>query len=259
MSKNKCQQILEEIFRSRKVADREGGMHDLSSNIDQKEGEFLFNLIREHGCTKTLEVGCAMGISSLYICAALDGVDGARHTILDPMQTTDWHSLGITQLDKAGVDYFTLLEEPSEFALPRLAESGEKYDFCFIDGWHTFDHTLIDFFYIDRMLETGGIVAIDDITFPGIKKLMRYLVNYPNYKVIGNVPTESPRGMMGHIYDGIIASFRPLSKLFPTKMRYRIFSDNVIRPDKKLGLSTSMIALQKTGPDTRRWDWYEDF
>lgn len=259
MSENNCQKILEGIFRCGKVSDREDRLHDLGSNIDQKEGEFLFNLIREQGVHKTLEVGCAMGISSLYICAALEEKDNASHTIIDPMQTTDWHSLGITQLDKAGVDYYTLLEEPSEFALPRLAESGEKYDFCFIDGWHTFDHTLIDFFYIDRMLEPGGIVAIDDITFPGIKKLMRYITNYPNYKVIGNVPTENHRGFVGHLYDGIVASFRPLSKLFPIKMRYRIFSDNVIRPDKELGLNTSMIAFQKTALDTRLWDWYENF
>lgn len=259
MNENSCNTIIDEIFRSGVVAAADGQIHQLGSNIDQKEGKFLFDIIQQHGCSKTLEVGCAMGISSLYICAALEGKENASHTIIDPMQTTDWHSLGITQLDKAGVGFYHLVEEPSEYALPRMAESGEKYDFCFIDGWHTFDHTLIDFFYIDRLLNEGGIVAIDDITFPGIKKLMRYIVNYPNYKVIGHVPTENHRGMAGHLYDGIIASFRPLSKLFPLKMRYRIFSDNVIRPDKKLGLNTSMIALQKTGPDTRRWDWYEDF
>ncbi len=259
MNENTCPKLIEEIFRTGKVADCEGNLYDLGSNVDQKEGNFLFNLIRENNCSKTLEVGCAMGISSLFICSALNGIKGASHTIIDPMQTTDWHSIGITQLNKAGIEYFKLMEEPSEFALPRLAEKGEKYDFCFIDGWHTFDHTLIDFFYIDRMLEPGGIVAIDDITFPGIKKLMRYIVNYPNYKVIGHVPAENHRSLMGHVYDGIIASFRPLSHLFPMKMRYRIFSDNVIRPDCKLRLDSSMIALQKTAPDNRRWDWYVDF
>lgn len=259
MTNNNCKTIIEEIFRTGKVTDRKGHLHDLGSNIDRKEGDFIFNLIREHNCHKTLEVGCAMGISSLYICAALEGKENANHTIIDPMQTTDWHSLGINQLDLASVDYYKLVEEPSEFALPSLVESGEKYDFCFIDGWHTFDHTLIDFFYIDRLLEIGGIVAIDDITFPGIKRLMRYIVNYPNYQFIGHVPIESHRGLGGHLYDCIVSSFRPLSRLFPIKMRYRIFSDNVIRPDKKLGLDTSMIALQKTAPDTRRWDWYMDF
>jgi predicted O-methyltransferase YrrM len=259
MSENNCQKQIEEIFRNGKVTDCGGRFHDLSSNIDRNEGTFIYNIIKQNKCGKTLEVGCAMGISSLYICAALEGKEGAIHTIIDPMQTTDWHSIGITQLNKAEVDFYRLLEEPSEFILPQLVKSGEKYDFCFIDGWHTFDHTLIDFFYIDRLLDEGGIVAIDDITFPGIKKLMRYIVNYPNYMVIGNVSSENHRGFIGYIYDGIVFSFRPLSKLFPKKMRYRIFSDNIIRPDKKLGLNTSMIALQKTGPDTRRWDWYVDF
>ncbi len=256
---NNCRKQLSQIFSNKRACDAQDKMHNLGSNVDEKEGEFIAKVIQEHECRKTLEVGCAMGISSLYICSALEGSEGVSHTIIDPMQTTDWHSIGITQLKKAGVDFYSLIEEPSEFALPRLAERGNKYDFCFIDGWHTFDHTLIDFFYIDRMLEDGGIVAIDDITFPGIKKLMRYLVNYPNYKVIGGVITEYRRGFSGHIYDGIVNSFRPISKVFPMKMRYRIFSDNVIRPDNRLGLNVSMIAFQKTGEDKRRWDWYVDF
>lgn len=254
-----CQQQIQEIFQSNQVTDCHGATHRLGANIDPKEGAFIADIIRRNGFKKTLEVGCAMGMSSLYICSALEGNREASHTIIDPMQTTDWSSIGITQLEQAGVDFFRLVEEPSEYALPRMAEQGEKYDFCFIDGWHTFDHTLIDFFYIDRMLDTGGVVAIDDITFSGIKKLMRYLVNYPNYKVIGNVLVERHRGLKGWAYDVIIGMFKPISKLFPIKMRYRIFSDNIIRPDSKLGLNASMIALQKTGPDTRRWDWYVDF
>lgn len=254
-----CQSQIKKIFQCKEVLDCKGNMHRLGSNIDQNEGEFIYELIRRYDCRKTLEVGCAMGISSLYICSALEGKDGASHTIIDPMQTTDWNSIGITQLDKAGVGFYRLIEEPSEFVLPRLAEHGEKYDFCFIDGWHTFDHTLIDFFYIDKMLDTGGIVVIDDISFSGIKKLMRYIVNYPNYKVLGNVKIETKRGFNGCLYDCIVNSFRPITKVFPMKMRYRIFSDNIIRSDKSLGLNTSMIAFQKTGPDSRRWDWYVDF
>ena len=256
---NKCRQQIETIFHSGKVLDASGKECDLGANIDAKEGEFIFNVIKDNGCRKTLEVGCAMGMSSLYICSALEGVESASHTIIDPMQSSDWNSLGITQLERAGVDFYQLLEEPSEYALPLLVQKGEKFDFCFIDGWHTFDHTLIDFFYIDRLLDVGGIVVIDDISFSGIKKLMRYLLNYPNYQMLGNVPVECKRGFMGKVYDSIIACFRPLAKIFPMKMRYKIFSDNVIRPDRKLGLDCSMLALRKTALDSRRWDWYVDF
>ncbi len=256
---NTCRQQIDELFKTWRAADNTGKLHVVESVIDQKEGDFIANIIKENKFRKTLEVGCAMGMSSLYICSALDGQDGASHTIIDPMQTTDWHSIGITQLDKAGVDYYNLIEEPSEYILPRLAERGEKYDFCFIDGWHTFDHTLIDFFYIDRLLDVGGIVAFDDITFSGIKKLMRYLINYPNYKLVGRVKYKPHRGIKGTIYDAIIALFRPLPRFFPTKMKYKIFSDNIIRPDRKLGLDATMIALQKTATDSRCWNWYIDF
>lgn len=256
---NNCQSVINAIFDSGMVPDIDGKEHVLGANIDQQEGWFLFNTIKDNNCKKTLEVGCAMGISSLFICAALEGQENVSHTVIDPMQSRDWMSIGITQLERAGVDYYRLIEEPSEFVLPRLAEKGEKYDFCFIDGWHTFDHTLIDFFYIDRLLDVGGIVAIDDISFPGIKKLMRYLLNYPNYEMCGNVQNMNKRGIKGVVYDSIINCFRPLTLLFPQKMCYRIFSDNLIRSDRKLGLNCTMLALKKTAEDTRRWDWYKDF
>ena len=51
---------------------------------------------------------------------------------------------------------------------------GERIDFAFIDGAHTFDHALVDFFYIDRMLNVGGIVAFDDLGFPCIEKVCRF-------------------------------------------------------------------------------------
>lgn len=263
MSTCNCQKQIEAIFQSGQVSDHNGQTYDLSDNIDRNEGEFLSKMIRNHGCRKTLEIGCAKGMSSLYICSALEGEENASHTIIDYTQTTQWHSLGIAQLDKANVDYYRLIEEPSEYALPRMAQNGEKYDFCLIDGWHTFDHTLIDFFYVDRLLDTGGIVVFDDVHWPGIKKLMRYIVNYPNYKVIGNVPIPLRSGCRKTLYNVLVASFKPVVKLFPkifpTNNIYSYFSDNLIRPDRELGLEASMLALQKTDSDSRRWDWFVDF
>lgn len=254
-----CQDRIEDIFKNGKVSDNDGKMYPLRSNIDRNEGEFLYKIIREHQCRKTLEVGCAMGISSLFICSALERLEGASHTIVDPNQTTYWNSLGITQLDRAEVNYYRLVEEPSEYALPRWAKQGEKYDFCFIDGWHTFDHTLLDFFYVDRLLDVGGIVAIDDVGWPSIKKVIRYVSNYPNYKLIGCVPRTIQRGMVSYLYKGLTLAFRPIAKVFQTPRLYSIFSNKLIVPDAKLGLDSSMLAFQKTGQDSRSWDWYVDF
>src|SRR3546814_16762242 len=85
------------------------------------------------------------------------------HHILDPQQSGNWKGIGIHNLRTAGLwDSVDLHEESSEYCLPRLAQSGVILDMAFIDGWHTFDHTLIDFFYINRMLRVGGGVIFDD-------------------------------------------------------------------------------------------------
>lgn len=138
--------LLNEIFSKNLVFDQAGNQHTLDSNIDQQEGAFLMKLIREHQPTKTIEIGCAYGISSLFICSELQNIPGSHHTIIDPCQTQYFNNTGLTNLRKAHIDFFDLHEEVSEIMLPRLLSEGKKYDFCFIDGDHRFEHTLIDFF-----------------------------------------------------------------------------------------------------------------
>ena len=43
----------------------------------------------------------------------------------------------------------------------------KPFDFIFIDGWHTFDYTLVDMFYADRLLRIGGYLLIDDALHSG--------------------------------------------------------------------------------------------
>ena len=67
--------------------------------------------------------------------------------------------------------------------MPELLEDNEeKFDFIFIDGWHTFDYTLLDFFYADKLLRKGGIIIIDDAKHLGVAKCVRYIdTNYRNF------------------------------------------------------------------------------
>ncbi len=183
------QDFIQNIYKTRKVSGPSGIETDLHSEIDPQEGQFLYNIINNDPTVlKTLEVGCAYGLASLHICAALKGRQGALHTIVDPNQT-GWGSVGVNNLKRCGVDYFKLVEEKSEFALPRLLENHEgTYDFIFVDGWHTFDHTLLDCFYATRMLRVGGYLAVDDVwNFPGIKRVVGFVGSYPCYQRVGTV------------------------------------------------------------------------
>jgi hypothetical protein len=142
--------------------------------------------------------------------------------------------------------------------LPLLLSQEKKYDLGFIDGWHTFDHTLIDFFYLNRLIDVGGIIIIDDINLPAINKLMRYILKYPAYQVIGKVSSgvSKKRKMIDSL---VKPPFRAFSKFLPDKIKYEIFSSTVVNKDQELNLRSSVIALKKIKPDQRSWNWFEDF
>jgi predicted O-methyltransferase YrrM len=129
----------------------------LHSAIDTDEGELLHEVIVSNGYRKTIEVGCAMGMSTLYICRALAAQDhDGEHIALDPFQSTQWDNKGREHLQEAGFDNVQIIEELSEIALPQFLDDNTTFDFGLIDGQHTFDHTLLDFFYLNRLVRVGA-------------------------------------------------------------------------------------------------------
>ena len=232
------EQIIEEIHTNQRVTGRSGAALRLHSAIDPEEGLFLEGIIRDDASVKTtLEVGCAYGLSSLHICKALRGRAGAKHTILDPFQISQWDGAGIRNLEEAGVDYFEWVEELSEIALPRLLSEKEGgFDFVFIDGWHTLDHTLLDCFYATRLLRTGGYLVVDDILLPPVRRALAYVAAYPCYRTHGLLsgnqsPTWRLRTLRALL--GLAPALRN-SPLLNPDLQHRLFGDRTVR----------MMALQ---------------
>ena len=62
---------IDDIFESRRVTDENGKSHELRSEISKAEGEFIYSLILNNDIERSIEIGCAFGISFLYICNAL--------------------------------------------------------------------------------------------------------------------------------------------------------------------------------------------
>ena len=50
-----------------------------------------------------------------------------------------------------------------------------QFHLIYIDGWHTFDYTLVDFFYADLLLETNGVIVLDDIKHKPVHKCFEYV------------------------------------------------------------------------------------
>lgn len=252
-------QLISEILNAQKVVTDSGEVVTLNSSIDSEEVSFLCNLITKNNLIKSIEIGCAMGISSLAICDAINtNTKDSHHIIVDPFQSTDWKSIGITNLKRAGFTNYTHYEEKSELILPALVKDGVSVDFGFIDGWHTFDHTLVDFFYINRMLSIGGIVVIDDVQMTAVNRVIRYIHKYPCYEFIDAV--TYPQTTTRNILESFKSIIRPFSKLTGNRISSEIFSSSLLESDKKMGTNSSMVAFRKIKEDNERpWNWYQNF
>jgi predicted O-methyltransferase YrrM len=84
------------------------------------------------------------------------------------------------------------IEQVSYIDFSKLLSIYDKSYFYFIDEWHTFYYTLIDFFYADKLLRKNGVILIDDALHEGVKKFVRYIeTNYNNYKKIDTINTQA--------------------------------------------------------------------
>ncbi len=267
LAMSKQEHIIENIYRTRSVRGQYRSVHELRAEIDPEEGEFLTSIIRnDPAIVRTLEIGCGHGLSSLHICLALRGRERASHIIVDPYPYTSrpggrsWDGAGIAALAEAEIDFFRLLEMKSEFALPRLLEQNEsRLDLILIDGWHTFDHTMLDCFYATRLLRVGGVLIIDDLQMPSVRSVVEFLKKYPCYREQGSVVGVPPK-----VSHGVASWPSAFGKLQIRRMAkvaaIRLLDSWLIRKlniGKRLGISgTRMIALRKVEEDRRGYRWH---
>ena len=106
-----AQAVIDEIRRTRTVTSRDGHTHPIRQHpIDAAEGRFLSEFISGRPeIMSVLEVGCACGVSTLHIAGAFSGRPRSEHLIIDPFQSTDWHGIGVANLDRAGIDFYAAL------------------------------------------------------------------------------------------------------------------------------------------------------
>src|SRR5262245_51125989 len=108
--------VLEALLTTGYAKSADGTLVKLHSHIDRPKGDLLQSLIHMFRPARTLEVGLAFGISSLYICEAIQDSHQARHVIIDPAQMSDqyWKGLGLENLRSAGYgDMIEFMELPS--------------------------------------------------------------------------------------------------------------------------------------------------
>jgi len=146
----------------------------------------LYRAVLRKRPTTMLEIGMADGAASLAILSALSHLDGERQLIsIDPNQSTQWRNAGVNNVKANGfASLHRLIEAPDYLALPDLLRQKLALDAAYVDGWHTFDYVLLDFFYIDKLLPVGGIVGFNDSGWRAIRRALRFVATHRKYTEI---------------------------------------------------------------------------
>lgn len=177
-----------------KIINIENKKIKLHSSINFEEGTFIKDLILKNKCLNVLEVGMAYGISSIFIITSIYNLYKKSKKkgfllSIDPNQSTQWKNIGLYHIKKLKLQNFhKFIEKKSYEALPLLIDK-YTFDLIFIDGFHTFDYTLIDIFYSIKLLKNNGLLLIDDALHYGVSKAIRYIET--NYNFLKRL--ESPK------------------------------------------------------------------
>lgn len=137
---------------------------------------FVFEFLTKHNITRTLEVGLGEGASAMAIMSAT----GQQHTAIDPLT---FCTKGIDNMKAIGMlEQLRLCKSLSQFALPKLCEANEKFQFSFVAGGCKFEDFFNDFTYLSQMTEMGGYIMIPDNELPSMPTLIRYIAaNRPDF------------------------------------------------------------------------------
>ena len=232
--------VLRELLTTHTARTPSGEAVLLDSFLDATHAEALYRHLRSQRPRVVVEVGMANGISTLAILTALKENGGEGQLVsIDPNQSTQWRDCGRAAVARAGLAArHRVIEKPDSLALPELLAASTRVDFGYIDGWHTFDYALVDFWYLDKMLPHDGVIAFNDCGWPAVAKAIRFAQTHRRYR-------ELDVGLACR-YD------RPLSLgIFLRKLKHRQLADYFRRQEDRY--------FQKTEAWEPNWNFFADF
>jgi hypothetical protein len=155
--------------------------------------EVLRELLRGSKARDVLEVGMANGSSTVSMLEILDETGGGHLTSIDPFQlhaadgeSPGYGGEGVRNVERAGfAKMHTLIGLPDYLAMPKLFDEGRQFDFVFIDGYHSFDYAMVDFFFADLILRRGGMVVFHDTNRPTVHRVCEFIQANKPYRRVG--------------------------------------------------------------------------
>jgi hypothetical protein len=171
--------LLREIYDTGEVVLGDGTRRVAHAQVSRANAEGLYRAVLRERPARVLEVGMAYGISSLAILAALQEIGGeGRLLSIDPHQRRVWRDGGRKTVERSGLGHrHELIEDFDYLVLPRLIEQQCRFDLAYIDGYHSFDYVMLDFFFVDLALEV-------DCGWKSVFRVIRFVETHKKYAEI---------------------------------------------------------------------------
>jgi cephalosporin hydroxylase len=189
---------LQALYNAKEVIGRSGRPFSALNGLSTMNNLFVMRqLLLKSKPRKTLEIGLGCGGSALTFAAShrdLGQPAQKQHIAIDAFQAKIFDDVGRLQLEKAGLaGYADIREALSCYELARIAESGERFDFIYIDGSHQFDDVFCDFYFVKIITAVGGYILFDDSSEKDVAKVIRHIQKNLS-KSFETIPVHQFRG-----------------------------------------------------------------
>ncbi|HJZ41454.1 MAG TPA: class I SAM-dependent methyltransferase [Bacteroidales bacterium] len=135
-------------------------------SVNEKYGQLLYRICRFYRPGLVLELGTALGLSTLYL--ALGNREARVITVESNPQLA-----GLAEIEfcTAGLENIILINSRFEDVLPDLPEVTNERVLVFIDGNHRLESTVAYYNLISKKWGKGCIIIFDDINWSGEMRL----------------------------------------------------------------------------------------
>jgi predicted O-methyltransferase YrrM len=156
--------LVREIYETKKVRDAGENEIPVWAHITAEHCDALYRTVLQFRPRQCIEIGMSCGLSTLAMLTALREIgEGGNLISIDPYQSTDRKGIGAANVRRAGF---------------------QDSDLSYIDGWHTFDYVLLDFFYLDKLTRPGGVIAFNDCGWKAIHKVLKFVQTHRHYEEV---------------------------------------------------------------------------
>lgn len=192
--------------------------------MQPNDGKVIYELVLNSEIKNILELGFAHGTSTCYMAAALHEKSAGLITTIDTKDSKNLQPNIFVLLNKTKLgDYVNPIFANTSYnwelmKLIKEQSDGEEckpiFDFCYIDGAHSWETDGFAFFLVEKLLKHGGWILFDDLYWtydtsaslkktkwvknmpvdekstPQVERIFSLLVsqqkNFENFKIHGN-------------------------------------------------------------------------